>query len=99
MRVAFLIVVGASVLAGVIVGLLDVFVPGRMIRWQVASTARSKGSRHEVGKAFGRFVYTDDDPEPWNDATAKRKVRVIGIVLIGSMLAIGMALLAAAPRS
>ena len=98
MRTAFLIVLGACVLAGVVYGILDIIAPTLTIKWQIASTARSNGLRHEIGAAFGRWINADGS-EPWNEPAARRRVRVIGIVLIGSMVAIGMGLLAAASRS
>jgi hypothetical protein len=90
-----LLVTGSLIVA---YGLLDLFAPGLTTRWQVRSTAKTKGARGTVGEALQQLFGVDPSGEPWYDPVVRRRVRLAGIVLIllgGLVIACGLLLLRA----
>jgi hypothetical protein len=77
-------------------GLLNIFAPSLMTRWQVQSTAKHGGSRHAVGSAFQRLLGIDSTADPWDDGGVKCKVRLLGLVMsvigLGALI-VGLVLL------
>lgn len=75
------IFVGIVAVAGIAGGSIDLFAPEVAIRWQVRSSERADGIRRNVGQAVGAAIYRGAT-EPWNDPDARRRVRLIGALLV-----------------
>ena len=83
---ALRIFVGILAVAGIAGGSIDLFAPQVAIRWQVRSTERADGIRRSVGQAVGAAIHRGAT-EPWNDRSARRRVRLIGAFLVLAMAA------------
>lgn len=64
--------------------------PDLTIRWQVRSTARSRGTRKAIGAEFQRWLSIDPAGEPWNDEWVKAKFRKLGLGLVLVSTVIGL---------
>ena len=72
---------------GAAYGVLNIFDPGRALRWQRSATARRTDGdpRREVGQMFQRWMKVDPDAEP--DSATLWRMRVLGVVeVIGAVL-------------
>jgi hypothetical protein len=88
------IVVGAGLAS--VYPIFDVLLPDAAMRIQVRSTERHHDDwRGGLGRWFQRAIGIDPRTEPSRDPGSRRRVRVLGLVLLFSIWAIARALIAA----
>jgi hypothetical protein len=63
-------------------GLLEIFTPQVAITLQIRSTAKARGVRRAVGRAFQQAFGMEPAAVPWNDPALRRRVRAIGFILL-----------------
>lgn len=89
------IVVGigwAGVAHGLGWGTAEVIAPGWVIRWRQRLISGIEDWRRPIGQYFSeRFHATGD--EPWRDASARRRVRFLGMALTAFWLAVAVGLI------
>jgi hypothetical protein len=77
---------------GLLFGILNAVVPGRIIRWRESAIAGQTGYQKSAGQWFSRWMAIAG-PRPWENRTARERVRILGICQVFVSLLVGAALL------
>jgi hypothetical protein len=77
---------------GLLFGILNAAVPGRIIRWRESTMAGQTGYRRFIGQRFSKLMAIAG-PRPWEDRAARDRVRILGICQILVSVLVGVALL------
>jgi hypothetical protein len=75
--------------------LLDILQPDTAIRLQVRSTERHDDWRRRIGRWFQRILQNDPRSDAPRDPNARRRVQLLGVILLVCIWAIAVALIAA----
>ena len=73
-------------------GVMNIVVPGRVIRWRESAMAGNTGYRKMFGDWFSRWTATSG-PRPWERSVARQRVRALGICQVVVWLMVGALIL------